>query len=387
MRNAWLIALNNLRRVVRQPVMLFTTLALPFVIVTVIGVAIGDKADTLSLGVVSQASDAPAHRLVTAVREAPALDTTRYADEAALRRAVRRGQVTAGLVVPAGYGAELAAGRETGLRLLVTPRQPGAATVRSVVAAIVSRQVGPLQAGLFAHQQTGRPLGDELARARQFEPTTPGPAVTKVSVAPSDAMRLGVSYTGPSNLTLFVVITSLTSAAALIESRQQGITRRMLAMPVSRTVVLGGEFLGRVVIAALQALVIWAFCALVFHVDWGDPLGVAVLTGTLCLFGASLGMVVGLLARTTAQAIAIGPPVGVALGMLGGCMWPLDITGDTMRTIGHLTPHAWAMDGYVRLINTGGGLREVLPSVSVIAAMTLPVLALVALTTRRKGTR
>jgi len=151
--------------------------------------------------------------------------------------------------------------------------------------------------------------------------------------------------------------------------------------------VLAGEFLGRLVIAMFQAAVIWGFAVLVFQVDWGDPLGFAVLTGALCLFGAALGMLVGFLARTTAQAIAVGPPLGVALGMLGGCMWPLSITGDTMNRIGHLTPNAWAMDGYIRLVNGDAGLGHVLLPVSVVGSMGAVVLACAALVIRKAGMR
>jgi ABC-2 type transport system permease protein len=194
-------------------------------------------------------------------------------------------------------------------------------------------------------------------------------------VASATSMRLGVDYTGPSNLTLFVIITSMTSAAALVESRIAGITRRMFAMPVARFTVLAGESLGRFVIAVIQAVVILAFCTLVFGVDWGNPVAVAALTLCLCLFGACLGMLVGLAAKTINQVIAFGPPAGVALGMLGGCMWPLSIVGSAMRTIGHITPNAWAMDGYVALINSNAGILNILRPIAVLAGMAALALA------------
>ncbi|MEV6104767.1 ABC transporter permease [Streptomyces sp. NPDC051940] len=385
MSRAWLIAVNNLRRLVRQPVMLFTTLALPFAIITIIGVALGGSAETPRVGVVSLAHDPMGRELVHGIQAAPALDTIAYDDEAALRRAVRRGQVAAGVVVPAGYGDLLPAGREAVVRFVTTPRQDAAPTVRSVVQSLISEQVATLQAGQFSAAQTGRPAAGELKRAAELSPGVERAGVRVEAVAKDDAMRLGFDYTGPSNLTLFTILTSLTSAAALIETRQSGVLRRLFAMPAGRGAVLGGEFLGRIVVAVAQAAVIWAFCALVFRVEWGSPLAVAVLTGSLCLFGAAAGLLVGFLARTTAQAIAIGPPVGVALGMLGGCMWPLSITGDAMTAVGHVTPHAWAMDGYITLINTGGGLTSVVTPVLVTGGMGLAVLLAAALVIRKAG--
>jgi ABC-2 type transport system permease protein len=54
--------------------------------------------------------------------------------------------------------------------------------------------------------------------------------------------------------------------------------------------------------------------------------------------------------------------------MLGGCMWPLEIVGDTVRAIGHVTPHAWAMDGWVDLVFDGESAVAVLPEVAVLLA-------------------
>ncbi|MGW4947550.1 ABC transporter permease [Actinoplanes sp. NPDC004185] len=385
MRSVWTIAVTNLRRSVREPLLLFTTLALPFMIITIVGLALSDSAQQLTVGVVSPGSHQLNQDLVGSVRAAAGLHTVAYTDEADLRRAVRRGQLTAGVVVPAAYGDDLLAGRPSEIRFLTTPRQSGAATARAVLASVVDRQVAPIAAARFASSATDRPLTAELARARRLAPTVTPPGVVLETVAQADTMRLGVDYTGPSNLTLFVIITSMTSAAALVESRTQGITRRMFALPIRRRTVLAGEFLGRFLVAAAQAAVILAFCAAVFGVRWGDPAGVAVLTIALCLFGAALGILVGFAARTPAQAIAVGPTLGVALGMLGGCMWPLAIVGETMRRIGHATPNAWALDGYVRLINTTDGLPAVAGPAGVIAGMTVLVLAVAARVIRKAG--
>jgi len=381
----WFIAINNLRRIARQPIMLFTTLALPFVVITVVGFALSAGADRVSIGFVSHSDDALSRGLVSGIEGSTALSAVPYRDDGDLERAVRRGEVTAGLVIPAGFADSVLSGRDTALRFVTTPNQPGAATVRAVVTALVDRQLGPVEAGLFAARHTGRTDAAETDRARALAPKVPAPAVDVVSVADSTALRLGVDYTGPSNLTLFTILTSITSAASLIASRTAGVTRRMLALPVGRFKVLTGEFLGRFVIAAAQAAAILAFCALVFGVHWGDPAGVAVVTAALCAFGAALGMLVGFTARSTAQAIAIGPGAGVALGMLGGCMWPLRITGPVVTAIGHVTPNAWAMDGYIRLINTGGGTGTVLPQAAVVAAMGAGLLAIAGAVIWKRG--
>jgi ABC-2 type transport system permease protein len=54
-------------------------------------------------------------------------------------------------------------------------------------------------------------------------------------------------------------------------------------------------------------------------------------------------------------------------------MWPLDIVPRPMQVIGHVTPHAWAMDGWQELIFEGNGLADILPNLAVLAGAGLLV--------------
>ena len=58
-------------------------------------------------------------------------------------------------------------------------------------------------------------------------------------------------------------------------------------------------------------------------------------------------------------------------------MWPLEIVPPFMRTIGHLTPHAWAMDAWVALIFERAGVADIAVELAVLAAFAV-VLGLLA---------
>jgi ABC-2 type transport system permease protein len=374
LRSILVIGGNNLRRLLRDPIMLFTTLALPFMVILVVGIALGGSQNRLNTGVVSHAGDSVAGALVTSLKSSSALQVTTFDSDAALDRAVRLGQVDAGIVIPDGYGPALEDGRTPVVRFVTTPDQTSAASIRSVFSSILSGQTGVIQAAEFSHAHTGRPQAAEQQRAQGLTGGIAVPSVQSTAVGAASGQALGFDYTAPSNLVLFIVITSLTSAAALIDTRVRGITSRMFAMPLTRATILFGELLGRFLVAAAQAVVILLFSSLVFRINWGDPAGVALVTLALCVFGGALGMAVGFGARTMAQAISFGPPLGVVLGMLGGCMWPLSIVGSPLRAVGHVTPHAWAMDAYLKLINDRAGVSAVLPEVGVVAGFAVLVL-------------
>ena len=57
-------------------------------------------------------------------------------------------------------------------------------------------------------------------------------------------------------------------------------------------------------------------------------------------------------------------------------MWPLEVVGPTMKTVGHLVPHAWAMDAFVALVAKGADLAAIVPQLLVLlgyAAVLLPL--------------
>ena len=93
-------------------------------------------------------------------------------------------------------------------------------------------------------------------------------------------------------------------------------------------------------------------------------------------------MVSGTLFRTAEQATVIGPAVGIAFGMSGGCMWPLE-SPPSVRLLGHATPHAWAVDAWVTVLSRGGGLVEIAGYLAILAGDAVVVLAIASLRLRR----
>jgi ABC-2 type transport system permease protein len=139
----------------------------------------------------------------------------------------------------------------------------------------------------------------------------------------------------------------------------------------------------RLLIALVQAALIVAIGATVFGVAWGQTAGVCALVLVYACVATGAALTVGAVARNAEQATAIGIPVGIALGMLGGCMWPLDIVPPGLRAIGHLTPQAWAMDGFTSLIFNGKGLLDITVDLAVLTGFAIALLTLGVVLLRR----
>lgn len=373
------IAWANLGGTLRDRRAAFFMFLLPFVVILLVGMATGGSADA-RIGLVVEDRGAMVDRLVARLSQGDGVAVRRYDDGEALRRAVRRQDVLAGVVVPAGYERAAAAGRPEA-HVLVDRAHFYPGELRETLGQIVNGEGARLIGARFAADQLGFSLEVTLATADQATPA--GRLVRLEPSAADDAVVPGgFDYTAPSNLVLFVFINSLGAAAGMIASRRAGCERRMLSTPTSPLTVVAGDALGRLGIAVVQAAVIVVVGAVAFDVAWGDPAAVTLLVLVFAVLSAGAAQLLGTIGRTPEQVQIAAPIVGIALGMLGGCMWPLDIVGPVVRAAGHVTPHAWAMDAAVKL-GDGAGVAAVATELAVLSAVAFGVFALAVWRLRR----
>jgi ABC-2 type transport system permease protein len=373
----------TIKRIARDRSALFFILLLPAAIIFVIGTAIGGIATRTDVGVVGGTSGPLARDLRASLRVERPLRIHAYRSAPALRAALRHGDVFAGVIIPPDYDTVISAGRSATIAFLSDPTRSGTGIVRSIINANVDRQAAVVGAARAAGVVgVDFATGLELARVQAGGPAAV--SVQTVTVTGGEVLiPAGFAWTAPTNLVLFVFITSLASSGRLVMLRTQGLAARIAATPVGASTLLFGELFGAFMLAVAQGVFIIVLGSAVFGVHWGAlDAAIAVLV-MAALVATGLGVLLGTLLRTPEQAASIGPPIGIALGMLGGCMWPLAIVGTTMRAIGHLTPQAWAMDAFIKLIGEGKGVFDIGPQLLVLAAFAAALIPLATWRLRR----
>lgn len=378
MTGALVVAGASIRRTARDRRALFFALALPVLVIIVVGTTVRGF-NAFSIGVVGGSSSAAARSLTAALERSPALVVHPYPSVASASTAVRRSEIQAAAVVPAGFAADLSGSGRVTVGILAeqqnSTQQAAVVDIRAAVAGFSSR----VQAARFAASVAGGSFDGNLSLATHLQPSVAQVgAHTVVADATQQTLPEGFSYGAPTMLVLFVFINAVAGGAMMIGTRRLGMYARMLAAPVRPAAVVAGELLATFTVALAQALVIVLVGAVLFGVSWGDPLAAGALVVLWALVGAGTGVVAGTVFRTPEQASAIGPALGIALGMLGGCMWPLAIVSPTMRWVGHLTPQAWAVDAWTMILSRHGTLVEVAPKLGVLAAFAAGLLLLAA---------
>lgn len=374
------IARLSLRRLARDRTALFFMVVLPIVIILIIGFTVRGF-QTFRVGVVDLGAGRSGAEVVSALRHGSDLVVLDYKSVSAVRTAVARSEVATAVILPAGMDDALRAGRTVGIDVLAEQTNSAQQAAAAAVTAVVDQVGARVQAAVFAASHGAAGYDAALASATAIQPHLAQVRVADNRVGGTPTiLPEGFSYSSPTMLVLFVFISSLTAGSFIIEARRLGMYERMGAAPVRRSTIVAGETLTMFAIALGQAGLIILVGAIVFGVSWGNPLAAFVLTVTWVLVGSGAGMLAGTLFRTSEQASALGPTIGMATGMLGGCMWPLAIVSSTMRQFGHVTPHAWAVDAWTSLLAAHGTLRTIAPDLGVLAAFA--VVLLVAATLR-----
>ena len=362
------IARVSLLRLLRDRSNIFFVFIFPMMLVLLIGLAFGDAGSAV-IGVAG--AEARASDRFTAELETLDLVVDPYTDADDLRDDVARGSVDAGAVVVVEDG-------RTTIEYLAGPDSAGA-LLRATVEAAAARVGNQQRAVAVVMETTGLPpeRADELVtRIADVVPGVEVDVVQAGETAFEGFEELGMfGFGAVGQLLLFVFVTSLAGAAALIQTRQLGVARRMLAAPLRTSSIIGGQALGRFAVALVQAAYIVAGTALLFDVEWGDPMGTTAVILLFCLVSAAGGMLVGALVDNDAQASGIGVLAGIGLAALGGSMLPLELFSPTMLRIAHATPHAWAQDAFAELLRRGGDITDVLPELGVLAAMAAVLLS------------
>jgi ABC-2 type transport system permease protein len=318
---------------------------LPVAIMAIIGIAMGGYSDpSLVVGVIDRAGTDASRDLVSAISANQHMRIHRYTDQEKMRIAVFRGRLNAGVIVPSGWSGS------SDLDVYLSQASAGAPVIRAAIDADLSRLANRAKPVAIRVQYPGG--GGE------------------------GALPLGFQYTAPANLVLFVMINGLVSSLAIIRLRSSGLSQRLLATPAR-----AWELFAMLTVAPFQQMVVQSLFLILtarwfFGVHWGDSIGVFLLTTALICFGVSLVFLMGTVFRTPEQPGSLGPWIGVFLGMLGGCMWPLEVVPPFMKSLAYFSPAAWAMHGYLALISSHASAVAILPDV---AAMLLFAIALSAL--------
>jgi len=307
------------------------------------------------------------------------------AQQQTLDKKVRDGDLAAAVIVPAGHSQALLAGTSLPLTVVVDPGSTGGLTAQTEIQAAAGRLAASAESARLAAQLLDQQatLNPEQVAGWSGPADRQGFLETSLEQAlelwdhPSIAVRLvrsgaiaigeessaqgGFLHTSPSMMVQFAIGGLIGAATMLFSERKSRALRRLLTTPITRAQILLGHYLAMVVLILIQLTVLVIFGQLALRVPYTrEPLAILLVMIGTALWTAAFGLLIGALARSEEQVVLFSLIPMFVLSGLGGAWVPLEYTGRTFQSIGHLLPTAWAMDGFENIVIRGLGLGSVL---------------------------
>jgi len=376
----------EVRRFLRDRSNIFFVFIFPLLLILLLGSQFGAGSGQSHVSVAGGAGS-ELERKVARQLEADGLRVTSGRPET-VRAELSRGRTDVGVFISDAAAASFADGQPADLEVVMSAQSGAQAALQSVRASV--QAVDTEQRQLAALQAAGVSRNEAMAALDQARNTAQLPRLEIV-----DTNNVSQQFTGlgqfdlgaAQQLLLFVFLSSLTGAATLIQARRLGVVSRMMSAPVTSWEAIAGQALGRFGIAVVQGVYIMAGTALLFGVDWGNPVLAGLILALFAAVAAAAAMVIGSTFDNDAVSSGVGVGLGLVLAGLGGSMVPPEFFSETLQTVSRATPHRWAYDAFAEIQRHDGGLADILPQLGVLAAMAAALLALGAVLLQRSLNR
>jgi ABC-2 type transport system permease protein len=307
-------------------------------------------------------------------------DTSRT--PADLDKLVADGKLAAAVILPSGYSLSVLAGTPLKLIFIADPSQTSTASAQDELLVASNRLQSAVRTAGIVAKVTNNPAGFnsslEQALAAWRNPPIQVSITSGVSTKPQSQNILSMAQSSPAMMLQFAIAGLLTSATILVNERKNRSLQRLLTTATSRLQILLGHYLAMFILIFIQFMLLIGFGQILQVNYLRVPLASLLVATASALCIAALGLLIGVLARSEEQAIVFSLIPMFVLSGLGGAWVPLEYTGPAFQAIGHVSPVAWAMDGFKNIVARGLGFSSVLAPAAALAGYTLLFFSLAA---------
>ncbi|MHB0877478.1 MAG: ABC transporter permease [Anaerolineae bacterium] len=342
---------------------------MPVVQLMLLGYAATTDIEHLRTAVVDGDKTAASRSLIAAYEASRYFQVSAYTDSLdELGMLLDSGGARAGLVIPAGYGADLARGEQSQVSFVIDGSDPSVAN--TIFAA--SQAVGQAHTMALVRQRAGTDAG--IAQGVEVRPR----AWYNPEMKSANFMVPGLI-----GMVLYF-LTSLFTAMSIVREREQGTIEQLLVTPIKPLELIVGKIAPYVVVAFLNVVEVLAI-----GVYWfGVPVrgSVPLLLGLAAVFlmtSLGIGIFISSVANSQQEAMLLVFLTLFPSIFLGGFFFPIEAMPSWLRAITYIIPLRYMLVVIRGIILKGVGLEILRGQVLALVAFGAGILLLASLRLRR----
>ena len=342
MRKLWAVALKEIRQVSRDPLTLGMLLVVPAFMLLLYGYALNFDVRHVPTAFQDRDKSAASRDLIASFVNSTYFD--RIADLPAgtdLDRVTELRQASAIVVIPEGYGADLAAGRTAPVQILLDGANAlTATTILGYASALVSeanaeilvRRFGPRAAGVVIRYQPRVWYNPELRSTNFLVPGLMG--------------------------FILMLTPALSTALSVVREKERGTMEQIRVTSLRPAQMIFGKALPYLGISLAAAVIIVAAAEALFRVEvMGSYLDLLVATLIYLIGALAFGLLVSSFSRSQAMAFQVGA-VGSMLPaiFLSGFIFPIRSMPPVLQALTYAVPARYYLTVIRGVILKGAGL-------------------------------
>lgn len=348
--------------ILRDPRVLAVMFLIPVIQLILLGYAATNDVEHLPTAVLDRDHTRRSRELLDAYRASNYFDLVRFVEsEEELRQLVDLGEVRAGLIVPAGYGLDLAQGHQAQVAFVIDGSDPTVA-----------------QTAFAGAQAVGQAFSVQLIQERLHIDPEEQPGVdVRPRVWYNPDMR-SANFMIPGLIAVVLtLLTMMLTALAIVREREQGTMEQLIVTPIRAPELIVGKVAPYVLIGFFDLLEILAIGVFWFKVPVHGS--VPLLLGLACLFlltSLGLGLLISSVSATQREAMLLTYFIFLPTIFLSGFFFPVDAMPPVLQMLSRMVPLTYILVITRGIILKGVGLPELGSSVVTVGIFGVVLLAL-----------
>jgi ABC-2 type transport system permease protein len=332
-------------------------LILPLIFTVLLsGMLSGSGSNKVVMVVVDEDNTALSQKLVSLLQASQVVAPSLMTRESA-QKTFDKGNAAAILIIPSGMEASLKSGQ----------------------AVVLDFNQNPTNNNGLAAQQEVQKVVSQISRSLATGQTEFTSAPTRIIITqPANTFKTQnqketqAAQASAGELIIWVFIPLLGTSELMASERVWGTLRRLVTSPTRKPTFLLGTITGQFSYGFVQMLVLVLVGVVLLKVPWGqNPLALLLLLISFGLAAVAMGTMLGTFTRSPSQASGLSIALGMVMGLLGGCMLPIEVFPPAVANAVKVLPTTWAMMGMTQLTVYNAGLMEILPYAAVLLGFAL----------------
>ncbi|HEY9639036.1 MAG TPA: ABC transporter permease [Coleofasciculaceae cyanobacterium] len=352
----WALAIKEIRQILRNKQLLFLLIFPPTIQLLIYGFALSPDVHFLKLGVVDYASSQTSRELVAAMTENRIFVTNGYLfSEKDIANQVRRGDITAGLIIPPEFDRQLSKGEPAEVQVLIDGVDANTAGIASGYLSQITSQ--------FSRQ------------------LNPNPTVNLVKPEVTFLYNPGLNSSwffvpGVIGLVL-TLISSLVSSSAVVREKDTGTLEQLLMTPAADWEILLAKLVPLFLLLMGDVFLALGVSKIVFDIPFRGNLPMFLLVSALYIcVGISIGILLATISKSQQQVVLTSFFINLPLIQTSGAIAPVESMPDFFRYASLLNPLRHYVVIARGFLLKGVGVLELWPHVLALAMFAIILLSI-----------